>query len=136
MKLVTKDIERLLLRNGQERGGDHCPVVKFFTPDGPCTWLIARMDSEDRDLLFGLADLGMGFPEPGSIRLSELESLKGPMGLAVERDRFFEAKYPLSVYCSAARRACRIVEEGDELDDAARRAGFPDADDGLPSPSP
>ena len=136
MKLVTKDIERRLLRNGADREADHKPVVKFFTPDGSGTWLISRMDPEDPDLLFGLADLGMGFPETGNVRLSELASARGPRGLPIERDMWFEPKYPLSVYWSAARGAQRIVEGGEELDDAARRAGLLDADDGLPSPSP
>ena len=44
MKLVTKEIERQLLKNGGNRGGDHKPAVKFFTPDANCTWLISQMD--------------------------------------------------------------------------------------------
>jgi hypothetical protein len=46
----------------------------------------------------------MGFPELGSVRLSELESVKGPFGLGVERDLAFLADKTLSAYTDEARR--------------------------------
>ncbi len=48
-----------------------------------------------------------------------------------ERDLFFAARYPLSVYAEAARRAERITESDTELAKAAQALGqeaFPDAD--------
>src|SRR3546814_17714396 len=59
----------------------------------------------------------------GSVRLSELESVEGPLGLGIERDLYFEARYPLSVYAEAARRADSIVTATRLLDDAALRLG-------------
>ena len=44
----------------------------------------------------------MGFPEFGTVRLSELESFRGPLGMHIERDRFFQAKAPISRYIDAA----------------------------------
>src|SRR3546814_7820066 len=67
------------------------------------------MDPDEPDILFGLADLGLGCAEFGTVRLSELESVKGRLGLGIERDLYFEAHYPLSVYAEAARRAGAIV---------------------------
>lgn len=53
----------------------------------------------------------MGCPELGSVRLSELESIKWPSGAPrIERDLHFTATHPLSTYAEAARAAGRIVE--------------------------
>ena len=125
MKLITKEIERRLLENGRRPDEDRCPVVKFFDPCGGATWLITQMDPDEPDILFGLCDLGLGFPELGSVRLSELEGVEGPLGLGIERDLYFEARYPLSVYAEAARRADTIVTATRLLDDAALRLGHP-----------
>lgn len=63
-------------------------IVKYFTPDGSATWFILDGEPEvDGDWhLFGLCDLGMGFPELGYVQLSELQGHKGKMGLPIERD--------------------------------------------------
>jgi hypothetical protein len=119
MKLLTKELREKLLANGREQakvkgtktGRDFPPVVKFFYPAGAATWLITEADPDDDDLLFGLCDLGQGFPELGSVRLSELQSFRGVSGLGIERDKWFEGKAPLSRYAGAAREAGRIVEE-------------------------
>src|SRR3546814_19941810 len=76
-------------------------------------------------LFRSLADLGLGCAEFGTVRLSELESVKGRLGLGIERDLYFEAHYPLSVYAEAARRAGAIVTATRLLDDAALRLGHP-----------
>lgn len=125
MKLITKEIERRLLANGRAPDEDHQPVVKFFDPCGAATWLMTQMDPDEPDILFGLADLGLGCAEFGTVRLSELESVKGRLGLGIERDLYFEARYPLSVYAEAARLAGAIVTATRLLDDAALRLGHP-----------
>jgi len=51
----------------------------------------------------------MGCPELGSVRISELEQLRGQLGLPVERDKFFEADKTLSQYANAARKHEQIV---------------------------
>jgi hypothetical protein len=63
----------------------------------------------------------MGFPELGSVRLSELESVRGRLGLGIERDLFFEAKYPLIVYAEAASEAEVITTRPELLAAAAER---------------
>ena len=118
MKLLTKELRGKLLANGREQAKvkgtkaerDFWPVVKFFYPAGAATWLVTEADPEDHDILFGLCDLGHGFPDLGSVRLSELQSFKGRFGLGIERDLHFEAKGPLSLYADAAREAGAIVE--------------------------
>lgn len=93
MQLLTQSIRRKLEAN---RGGD-TPVVKFFNPVGAGTWLISEIE-EDGDTLFGLCDLGMGFPELGSVSLSELESITLRFGLKIERDIHWSASKTLLEY--------------------------------------
>ncbi len=112
MNLITESERQQLLANGlasQEQERDHVPVIKLFTPDAAATWLLTEIDPFDHDRLFGLADLGLGCPELGYVSLAELTSLRGPMGLRVERDRHFAADRPLSAYADEARRHGRIT---------------------------
>ncbi|PDS75470.1 DUF2958 domain-containing protein [Rhizobium sp. L43] len=109
MLLVTLEQREQLFRNNLDRDGDHFPVVKLFTPWASARWLITDMDRGDEDLLFGLCDLGLGSPELGYVLLSDLEELRGPGGLRVERDLHFTAKFPLSAYTIAARAHQQII---------------------------
>lgn len=112
MKLLTKDIERRLKDNAAfRRGQDLKPVVKFFTPWGAATWLFTELD-EDGDTLFGLCDLGFGFPELGYASLAELRTLRGPgpfFSLGVERDLHFKADKTLTEYADEASNKGRIA---------------------------
>lgn len=98
-----------LLVNALHPDSDHRPVVKLFTPDGAATWLISEIDPDDPDRLFGLCDLGLGFPELGYVSLTEITELRGKLGLPVERDRHFVADKPMSAYAAEARVAGRIT---------------------------
>ena len=113
MKLLTQADQAKLTRNGQlaarDPDFDPEPVVKLFTPDANATWLLAWIDAEDADIAFGLCDLGMGFPELGTVRLSEIASVRGQPGLPVERDRHWTPKHSLSVYAAKSRQSERIV---------------------------
>lgn len=113
MKLITDDIRALLLANGRANAGreepaDFKPALKLFCPWGGATWLLTELDPDDPDIAFGLCDLGMGCPELGSVSISELEALRGPGGLTIERDRHFTAKMTLSEYADEASRLQRI----------------------------
>jgi len=88
---------------------DHWPVVKLFTPDAACTWLLSELDPDEPDIAFGLCDLGMQCPELGSVRISELEAVRGRLGLPVERDLAFRADKSLLDYARQAWAHGRIV---------------------------
>ena len=107
MKLITDQHRAQMLDNGAAaaRGEDRdpLPVVKLFTPDALATWLLTEINPEDGDTAFGLCDLGLGFPELGYVRISELQKLRGPLGLTVERDLHYTAKRTLSEYARLAR---------------------------------
>ena len=117
MILLTSELRERLLANGRQRGADHVPVVKFFNPLGAGTWLATELDA-DGDTLFGLADLGE--PELGSFSLSEMQSVRLPFGMGIERDILFEGRFPLSVYAEAARRTGSIAAAERLLHTAAR----------------
>jgi hypothetical protein len=51
----------------------------------------------------------MGEPELGCVSLSELATVRGKLGLPVERDRHFEADKTISAYAEQARELMRIV---------------------------
>ncbi len=107
--LITNDQRARMLANGRMPSHDHVPVVKLFNPCGAATWLATELD-EDGDILFGLADLGMGCPEMGSFSLAEIAALRLPFGLRIERDLSFRTDRPLSVWADAARSAGSIIE--------------------------
>lgn len=112
MKLITNEQRSMLLDNGAAtaRGEefDPLPVVKLFTPDANATGLLTELDPAEPDRAFGLCDLGLGTPELGYVLLSELTAVRGPLGLSVERDRYFVADRPLSAYVCAAMAAGAI----------------------------
>lgn len=116
MTLITKVLTEQLLANGRttRRDGhgdealDFNPVVKLFTPDAQCTWLLTELDP-DGGLAFGLCDLGLGEPELGYVSLIELSSVRGKFGLPVERDLHFEPNKSISAYAEEARANRRIV---------------------------
>ena len=111
MDLMPDDIRARLLANGSAGAEtDPVPVVKFFDPTGPATWLITAMMPDAPDILFGLCDLGLGCPELGTVSLAELQSVRGRLGLGIERDLYFCGRFAISIYAEAARIAGRIIE--------------------------
>lgn len=121
MILIPDELRPRLLANGRDPDADHVPLVKLFNPSGAATWLISEIQPYDEDVLFGLCDLGMGFPEIGPVSLAELQAVRGRLGLGIERDLFFTGRYPLSVYAEAAERQGAITTVPSLLAAAAER---------------
>ncbi len=89
MELLPDKIREQLpeLYSGEEEGLAAKAVVKYFTPDSNWTWYASEFDGED--IFFGLVS---GFEvELGYFSLLELRSVRGPWGLPIERDLYFEA---------------------------------------------
>ena len=76
------------LYSGEGQGMKAKAQVKFFTPDSSWTWYASEFDGED--IFFGLV-IGH-VAELGYFSLSELEEVRGPMGLPIERDLYFDPK--------------------------------------------
>lgn len=90
MPLLTEEIRQRLpkLYENEELGLEAPVHVKFFTPDSGWTWYASEFDGEDT--FFGLV---IGFEiELGYFSLSELEQGRGPLGLPIERDLYFESQ--------------------------------------------
>ena len=94
MKLITKEIERKApaLYSQESKSADETQVVaKFFDPCGAATWYMTEYDPDDR-LAFGWVTLGFGpgCDELGYFSIAELESIRGALGLGIERDTHWE----------------------------------------------
>lgn len=118
MKMITKEQNRQMRNNGRwnaarsardEEPEDFRPVIKLFCPWSAAVWLLTELDSEDPDIAFGLCDLGLGFPELGTVRISEIAAVSGPGGLCIERDRHFRPAKTLAAYADEARRQGRVI---------------------------
>ena len=112
--LTTSDERTQLLANGAARADgqsiDPLPVVRLFTPDAHATWLLASLDPADGDTAYGLIDVGLGMPELGTVKLSELASIVGPLKRPIEHDRYFTATRTLSDYARLARINGSIID--------------------------
>ena len=105
--LTTADQRAQLLANGAARAAgqsiDPMPVVRLFTPDAHATWLLAALEPADGDTAWGLIDLGIGMPDLGMVKLSDLAAIVGPRQKPILRDQYFHASRPLSEYVRLAQ---------------------------------
>lgn len=70
----------------ERQGLEAKALVKFFTPDSGWTWYATEFDGQDT--FFGLA---VGHEvELGYFSLTELQAIRGQLGLPVERDLHFK----------------------------------------------
>jgi hypothetical protein len=77
---IAKNVPKLY---ETEKVDDPIALVKLFTPDSSWTWFVTEFDPAER-LCFGLV---IGHErEFGYFSLRELEEVRGPMGLPIERD--------------------------------------------------
>ena len=97
MKMITKAIEKqlpaLYATDGQK---EKTAVTKFFNPCGGETWFVVEGEKKENGdwLFFGLVDFGdcqLG-AEWGYFTLSELQSLRLPLGMKIERDLYWTPK--------------------------------------------
>ncbi len=126
MKLLTKKLQKKIPPlYSQEESADPLIVCKFFLPGSGWTWYVIEGSTRERDgcgwgtnchhlplteydpnrddvLFFGWVD-GIE-PEFGYFSLSELESIRGILGLRVERDRSFKPRR-----LSEAKRETNLV---------------------------
>jgi len=73
----------------QENVKDPIVHIKFFTPDSSWTWYVTEGSPEGDDFIF--FGYVVGFEkEWGHFTLSELTSARGPSGMKIERDLYFQ----------------------------------------------
>ena len=91
MELLPPEIAQQLplLYSQEEKGADAIAQVKFFTPWTTWTWYASECDPEQR-LCFGVV---VGHErELGYFSIAELEQIRGPGGLTIERDLYWTPK--------------------------------------------
>lgn len=92
MKLLTQEnlrqLPKLYSQDGKGKGA--IAYVKLFTPWALFTWYLTEYDTEQK-LAFGYIQNGIE-GELGYISISELEAVRGPGGLKIERDRYFSPR--------------------------------------------
>jgi hypothetical protein len=118
MSLLSPGIRSLLSANFKHCVGnprfDPMPLVRLFNPTGRAVWLVSELDADD-DTLYGLADLGFGWPELGIFSLREIEAIDLPLGLKIARDLAFTTRHRLSVWAEASRLTGSIPDASDLL---------------------
>ena len=91
-KMLTKEIEKKLPKLYDTENvpeSDKVLVVKYFCPWNSWTWYGVEYNPDER-LFFGYVE---GFEkEWGYFSLDELEEVRGPGGLKIERDYYFNPK--------------------------------------------
>lgn len=89
VKLLTKALAAKLpplYANEEKPAAEVKVIAKFFAPWNNWTWYATEFDPE-KGLFFGLVE-GLE-KELGYFQLAELEAVRGPWGLTIERDRHF-----------------------------------------------
>ena len=75
----------------QEKENNPMVYAKFFTPWTGWTWYATEGSQEDEDFIFFGYVIGLE-KEWGYFSLNELESVRGPGGLTIERNLHFTPK--------------------------------------------
>mgnify|MGYP001440537658 FL=1 len=96
MKLLTKEILKRFEEVGsQENKPDPLVICKFFNPTGAGTWYATEYNPKTKEFFGWVSIFNDWNDELGYFSLEELESIKGPFGLGIERDLHFSER-PLS----------------------------------------
>lgn len=95
MKLMTKELEeefkKYPIGSQDGLGGQAKVIAKYFNPMGAATWFITEADKkENGDFeMYGFCNLGdSDMAEFGYVMLSELQNIKLPFGMTIERDLY------------------------------------------------
>jgi len=89
MKLLTDELRaRLPPVYSQEAEADPIVYAKFFLPGTGWTWYVTEGSPQEEEFLFFGFVVGLE-REFGYFLLSELEEVRSPLGLRVERDLTF-----------------------------------------------
>lgn len=95
MKLITKELAALFKKYplySQENDKNPVILAKYFTPWSNWTWYVLEADECPNGdwRFFGYVQGAAS--ELGYFMFSDLQSVKGPGGISVERDLYFSGK--------------------------------------------
>lgn len=92
MLLTNKILERFRKQGDTSKieSKDIMVICKYFNPCGAGTWYAVEYNERDR-MFYGFVSLyGDDNDELGYFSLDELENLKLPFGMKIERDLYFD----------------------------------------------
>ena len=91
MKLLTAELRKQIPRlYSQEKADPAVVICKFFCPWSNWTWFVTEGSEQEGGFLFFGYVIGHE-DEWGYFLLSELEGVRGPGGLTIERDLYFKS---------------------------------------------
>jgi hypothetical protein len=105
MKLLTKEILKALPAIGatSEMSAENVKVpLKLFNPCGAQSWFITEYNAETREA-FGYVT-GMGNDELGYISMEEVETVRLPFGLKIERDMHWDMSNTLAQVMAESKK--------------------------------
>lgn len=89
MKLITPELEKRFAEIGNQSENENPRVIaKFFDPVGSATWYATNYNT-DTKICYGYVT-GLAYDEWGTFSIDELERIKRPFGLGIERDVYFK----------------------------------------------
>lgn len=93
MELIPKSIQDSIPKLYETQDVENPPVyLKLFTPDANWSWFVTEL-SLDKDTCFGLVvSPFVESGEMGYFSLNELKTVRGKLGLPIERDLWFKPK--------------------------------------------
>lgn len=93
---MTKELETRFAEVGsQESNANPIVIAKYFNPCGAGTWYATEYDPANKMFFGYVSILGGWNDEWGFFSLEELETIRGPLGLGIERDLYC-GEFPIS----------------------------------------
>ena len=89
MKLLTADLKKKFAKTGSQQGVEDPKIIARYFFSG-CNWAFYATEFDHSTNVF-TGIFRYLETEWGTIDLHHLESLKGPFGVKVERDKFFKS---------------------------------------------
>lgn len=88
---MTKELEKRFEKIGNQSEKENPTIVaKYFNPIGSVTWFATEYDPQTK-ICYGYVT-GMYVDEWGTFSLTELESVRLPLGMKIERDLYYKEK--------------------------------------------
>ena len=88
-QLITPVLKSRFLELGSQNDTDNPIIVaKYFNPMGSATWYAIEYIPE-QEVCYGYVT-GMAYDEFGYFSIQELQAIRLPLGLKIERDLYFE----------------------------------------------
>ena len=94
MKLLTKEILKKFKTVGNQSNTkleEQEIIVKFFNPSGAGSWYATEYNPETKIFFGWVSIFGNPDDDAGYFSLKQLEELKLPFNLSIERDKYFGA---------------------------------------------